>query len=292
MKVSFFLMTQKGYEVLNKFINHFGAECISTVVTSRDNNVECDYYEQIVELCMKNNIMCFNKSENYQLKGEHCFVISWRWLIKSVNAKLIVFHDSLLPKYRGFSPLVSCLINGEEKVGVSALLPTENYDEGAILGQESTNIQYPIKIQKAIELVSECYVKLVIILTEKILNNEELIGYQQNENEATYSLWRDEEDYRINWNCDATYIRRFIDSVGYPYNGASSYLDNSKVRILDATELDDVVIENRDFGKVIFIRDSKPVIVCGRGLLQINQMVDDTTKESLLPLSRFRRRFK
>jgi methionyl-tRNA formyltransferase len=48
--------------------------------------------------------------------------ISWRWMLKVSN--LIVIHDSLLPKYRGFSPLVNMLINGEDTLGVTVLFAT------------------------------------------------------------------------------------------------------------------------------------------------------------------------
>ena len=41
------------------------------------------------------------------------------------SENLIVFHDSLLPKYRGFAPLVSQLINGEEYLGVTAIFTND-----------------------------------------------------------------------------------------------------------------------------------------------------------------------
>jgi methionyl-tRNA formyltransferase len=37
---------------------------------------------------------------------------------------------------------------------------------------------------------------------------------------ATYSIWRDEADYEIDWSSDAQAIQRFINAVGYPYAGA------------------------------------------------------------------------
>ena len=53
----------------------------------------------------------------------------------------------------------------------------------------------------------------------------------------------------------------------------------------------DVKIENRTPGKVIFLIDAKPIVVCGKGLIKINEMVDDQTRQSLLPMSKFRSRF-
>ena len=52
------------------------------------------------------------------------------------------------------------------------------------------------------------------------------------------------------------------------------------------------MIENREPGKVIFIENSNPVVVCGHGLLRITELLDDETGYPLLPLSSFRTRFR
>ena len=77
--------------------------------------------------------------------------VSWRWMIKHPKNKLIVFHDSILPKYRGFAPLVNMLINGEKEIGVSAIFGADEYDSEII--SEKTTISYPIKIQKPFRLI-------------------------------------------------------------------------------------------------------------------------------------------
>ena len=56
-------------------------------------------------------------------------------------------------------------------------------------------------------------------------------------------------------------------------------------------ELIDVVIENRKSGKVIFIVDNFPIVVCGKGLLMIEELVSFDKRQSLLPLQKFRTRF-
>ena len=114
---------------------------------------------------------------------------------------------------------------------------------------------------------------------------------QQDESEATYSLWLDESDYQIDWNWDSSHIRRFIDATGYPYKGAFTYISGSKVRVFTAEEEDDVEIENRIPGKVIFCRNGEPTIVCGTGLLKLKNAVFEDTMEDVLPLHKFRTRF-
>ncbi|SUY61132.1 methionyl-tRNA formyltransferase Fmt [Clostridium sporogenes] len=252
-KITLFIMNEKGYSVLEKIINEIGNKIIDKVISYTDKNVVKDYYCEIKELCYKNEIKFYNKDEIFSINTKYSFAIGWRWIIKDAN-NLIVLHDSILPKYRGFSPLVNALINGEKELGVTALFASSNYDEGDIIDQKTINITYPIKIAQAIKIISSLYSDIVIELCEKINDNKKIDSIKQDNNNATYSLWRDSDDYFINWNDDATKIKRFVDAVGFPYNGAKALLDNKIVIIDDIDIEDDVIIENRDVGKVIFIK--------------------------------------
>ena len=223
--------------------------------------------------------------------ASHYFAISWKWMLEIKMGTLIVLHDSLLPRYRGFNPLVSALINGDRQIGVTALYAGKDFDTGDIIAQKSAEITYPIRIQRAIDIISDLYSELVNEITAKILAGKELEVYNQDLSLVTYSLWRDEMDYLIDWNRSADYIKRFIDSVGIPYKGASSYIEGTKVRILDSEVVDDVVIINRTPGKILFKRDGYPIVVCGKGLLKILELVDDEHHWDMLRDLKFRVRF-
>jgi methionyl-tRNA formyltransferase len=288
--IGLFLMTSKGLAVLEAVIRAFGSGQIAYVVSARDNNLIDDFFDRIVDHCKQNGIPHFEKRKPASLPSTYAFAISWRWLIKEVT-NLIVLHDSILPRYRGFAPLPTALIKGENEIGVTALFADEEFDRGDILGQRTSAVSYPIKIKAAIELVSHLYGDLVVEICGQILRGERLVGCKQDESQATYSLWRDEEDYRINWSTDAPSIKRFIDSVGDPYKGAASLMNGKQVRIHDAEVESDVYIEDRHVGKVLFMRKGIPVVVCGSGLLKITALCDSETQQSLLPLQRFRSRF-
>lgn len=290
-KLTLFLMSQKGHDALAHFIALFGSEPVSFVVGSTDPNIQHDYYEEIKELCKKHSVKFFDRKEKFNVDTAYTIAISWRWLIPLGQSKLIVMHDSLLPRYRGFAPLVNCLVNGEKKIGVTALFASEEYDKGDIIAQQSANISYPIKINEAIDIASVCYQKLVEKVGRKIVSGKSLQAKKQNEAEASYSLWLNEDDYDIDWNRPAKDIKRFIDAVGFPYNGAATYMDGKKLRVMDAEVIPDLAIENRKPGKVIFIQQDKPVIVCGKGLLKILSLTEDGSTQEILPLKRFRVRF-
>jgi len=170
------------------------------------------------------------------------------------------------------------------------LFASEEYDRGDIITIEAIQINYPIKIAYAIDEISNAYKKCIDKIFLAIRSGEQLIGISQNEVEATYSLWLDDEDYQIDWSLDSFHISRFVDAVGSPYSGAYSLVNGEKLRILDVEPLPDVVIENRTPGKVISVVDGQPTIVCGHGLLKITNMQREDGS-SALPLKKFRTRF-
>ncbi len=291
MKVALYLMSKKGYKVLSALIENGYKAMISAVIYSTDKNVENDYADEIIQLCKECKIDFFDRKNNKVIIADYFIAISWRWLIEKENSSLIVIHDSLLPKYRGFAPLVNMLINKEKFIGVTALFATKEYDKGDMIYQSKTAIEYPIRINEAIDIIVNNYIDVVLKIFSTLMQGTILPRNPQNETQASYSLWRDEDDYHIDWNKDAYCILDFINAVSYPYKGAYSYVDNKKIRILEAEIKMDVCIENRDCGKVIFIEKGYPVVVCKTGLLKLKNVVYDDNYIEAIPFSKFRLKF-
>lgn len=275
-KTGFYLMGLKGLSCLKAIAGESDSsilDSVSFIVAARDKSIQNDYFELIRLLAKSRQLLFYEKSQAPEnLVADFIFAIGWRWLIHGSEDRLIVFHDSILPKYRGFNPLVTALIEGDRQIGVTAILANREFDRGNIIGVKKTSIGYPLKIEKAINLVSELYADL-LIETLGLLQAETVTGTAQEETMASYSLWRSDEDYQVDWTQDASRIRRFVDAVGYPYNGAVTSYNSETIRIIDVAEKDDLQIVNRQPGKFIFIENNKPVVVCGTGLLQIEKAV-------------------
>lgn len=123
---------------------------------------------------------------------------------------------------------------------------------------------------------------------------EDSEGEIQDERLASFSLWRDERDYLLDWSWSASRIRRFVDAVGEPYAGALAEGGGVRYRVAEVEEVPDVLVEDRvaHIGKVIFTRDEKPVIVCGDGLVAVKRLTLDETGEDVdLSSFRFRTNF-
>ena len=147
------------------------------------------------------------------------------------------------------------------------------------------------KIENVIKKIGDLYFELTQSILLKLKLNGNLCGISQDNTRASYSVWRDEEDYRINWKASSEEIAHFINCLSFPYKGASAIYNNEIIRIMEAEVEPDVEIANRDVGKVLFIIDKKPGVICGVGLLRIDVAVDDKGL-SILPFSSFRTRLK
>lgn len=290
-KFGFFILGYKGYKCLQTFVDKFGSEYVSFVVSDRDANIEQDYYESIQLLCEANHIKFSNRRGYVDGVDLFRFAIGWRWIIPNQD-NLIVFHDALLPRYRGFAPLVNALINGEKRIGVSALLAESQYDCGDILGQKSIAIKYPKKIMDAIEDVSLLYVDVLLEVAQKLIVGTNLNAVKQDDLKSSYSPWRDELDYAMNWRQSAGYLSRFVDAVGYPYKGAVTTMKGRLIRVIEAQVMPDVNVEDRSahVGKVLFMDEGRPTVICGEGLLQLKEVADESG-DSLVGKIPFRTRF-
>jgi methionyl-tRNA formyltransferase len=293
MKLLIYSLGEKGYRVVKALYESTGDHELVCVI-GQDCAVDKDYSSELSGFCSLNKIKCY-KREEFALERsvyDLALAVGWRWIIKGVpEKKLIVFHDSLLPRYRGFAPLVTALINKEKVTGVTALFGAKDYDTGNIVLQKTMDINYPTKIEVEIHNISNIYAEMAAELVAKCNGNVgNLLGYQQDEAKASYSLWLDEEDYRINWGGDAKDVEHFISCVGYPYRGATAVLNGERVRITKGIARADVKIENRTPGKVITLESGLPVVVCGSGLITLIEVWGESG-ESLLPLKYFRSRF-
>lgn len=288
--LTLFTMTRRGYQLLADTVEAF-RPLFSKVVIGRDAALDDDYCAQTAALCEEHRIPWCERGSHHTTVTEYAMAVGWRWMIDFDPTRLIVFHDSLLPRYRGFNPLVSCLINGDTRLGVTALFGATDYDRGDIISQHAAEIAYPCTIARAIEEVAACYRAAAYDVLNRVASGTPLTGTPQDESAASYSLWRDEADYRIDWHDSATRLERCVDALGSPYSGACTLVNGSLAKVLAARALPDVAIENRTAGKVLRIEDGRPVVVCDNGLLRIDALVDAASGASLLPLARLRSRF-
>lgn len=294
-RITAFLMTEKGFLFLKEAFEHGFDSIFQQVVVGKDKAVQKDYADDIIQLCQKSKVPVYerNQKEVLSLSSPLGLAIGWRWLIPEAQfPNIIVFHDSLLPKYRGFAPTVNALINGEQEIGTTALWATTDYDEGPIIAQEKIRIEYPITIQKAIELQACLYTKLGVNILRDLAQGKALNAIEQDHEKASFSIWRDEQDYQLDWSMDAARLERTVHALGFPYSGAQSFVEGfGWVRIWDAKASYDYHHEIIHPGKVFKKENDGLWVICGKGSLKLLEVTLEEDGSPFQPKA-FRLRFK
>ena len=143
----------------------------------------------------------------------------------------INIHPSLLPKYRGATPVPAALLAGERQSGVTILFTVKKLDAGAIISQEATAVD-PNEL--AGELTTRYFdlgATLVWGALEK-LRDPAFEGTPQNESEVTHCRKIDKSDGRIDWSLPAEDIfNRF--RAYHPWPGTFTFHDGRRIQITD-----------------------------------------------------------
>ena len=261
---------------------------IGSIVTYRQPDDQARSFERLCSLAQRLSINLLETHHPVLHPENLTFLVGWQHLLPQVTPSTVVFHDSVLPRYRGFAPTVTALIKGDREIGVTALTPTDVIDQGPIIAQRAVPISYPIKIQTALEFQAGLMADIAVDIIEQWKCGE-LSSKPQQEEMATLSIWRDDADYEIDWSNSADAIERFVNAVGHPYAGARTTVDGTEtIRVLDVTALPDMPFEIRDAGKIWRLDNGRPTVVCGYGMLRIDSCLGENGSEFLFQRLRSR----
>ena len=141
----------------------------------------------------------------------------------------INIHSSLLPKYRGASPIQYAILEGNEKTGVTIIEMNEKLDEGDIISQKDIEIGNTDTASSLHNKLSDLGANLLLKTLPKIFENK-IKCTPQNHNSATYSKILKKEDGKIDWNKNADEIERMVRAL-YPWPGVCAVIKDQGSRI-------------------------------------------------------------
>ncbi|MEY7971200.1 methionyl-tRNA formyltransferase [Saccharomonospora xinjiangensis] len=166
-------------------------------------------------------------------------------------------HDSLLPAYAGFSPLIWALLNGEKEVGVTAHLMDSELDAGPILAQKAVEVgphdTATDLFHKTVELIEP----LVTESLDAISSGRALLRPQERKL-ASFFHKRSIEDSRIDWTWPASDIERLVRAQSDPYPNAFTYYRGERLRITKT------FVTEKAYGGTpgrVFIREGNGVVI-------------------------------
>ena len=194
-------------------------------------------------------------------------------LLDNVTLGVWGIHNSLLPKYRGGSPLVWQLINREKAIGSSFFKFSRGMDDGVILDQVKIENADTMTIGEASDSIEQAWISKVPNIWKDFCKGN-INPVAQNNSEASYCAQRQETDGLIDWARNAKDVDAFIRAQDVPYPRAFFKIDEKIVRVVNHS------VDARKIygtcGQVFQIMDNRVVICCGDSTaIQISKVLID-----------------
>jgi len=190
-------------------------------------------------------------------------------------------HPSLLPLYRGASPIQSAILNGEQETGVTIMLMDEKMDHGPILNQ----IKYPLTGEETNESLHQELAKIGVPLLLQTITDflgGQLTPIEQDHNQATFCKSISKEDAKIDWSQPAKIIRRKIYAF-YPWPATWTSYNGKRLKIFPPVEIKKLTNQENNSSRVgaASIQDNSLLILCGEDSLIIKRLQLEGKKEML-----------
>ena len=250
MRLAVACASQRGYRFLRR-LTKLVPDADLAVFSFREESVEPPFLDDIRCLALSRNAQFI---ETRRVDGSRAlpfwsstavdlmFVVGWRYLIppnvyERPRRGTFVFHDSMLPRYRGFSPTVWAICNGEDHTGASLFAIAPDVDSGHLVDQRRVPIGPDDTITMVAERVTQAYLGLLDDNLWSLLDGSARLRPQDN-SAATYVRKREESDHQIDWTWPATRIHNLIRAVTNPYPGARTRCNGRQLRVWSARRID------------------------------------------------------
>lgn len=176
----------------------------------------------------------------------------------------INIHGSLLPQYRGASPIQTALINGDIKTGITLMLLDREMDHGPILAQETIKIEeddtYPLLSYK----MAKKGLDLLINTIPKYIKGE--IMPQPQAGSPTFTKLLTREDGRINFNKTGAEIYNQYRGL-YPWPGIWCKWNEKRLKLIKINKSDEIIPPGN-----AQVENNRIYIGCGHDSIEINEL--------------------
>lgn len=142
-------------------------------------------------------------------------------------------HDSLLPAYAGFSPLIWALLNDEKEVGVTAHMMDETLDAGDIVLQRAVPVGPRDTTADLFHRTLDLFGPITVDALELIASGR-TDWTPQDRSRASFFHKRADEDCRIDWTWTAEELDRLVRAQCDPYPNAYTYHRGERLRVVGA----------------------------------------------------------
>ena len=177
-------------------------------------------------------------------------------------APCINLHASLLPKYRGASPIQESLLNDDNYTGVTSMLMEEGLDSGDILGFQYLKVTSTMEVSEAFDKLSQIAAKLTITTLD---NFEKIKPLKQNDSEVSFCKKIKKEDGIVDFSDAKKLILKYKAYSYWPGVFLASELKLKDIELNEESSL------NKQ-GEILEIKKDYIVIGCEKGSLKIKTL--------------------
>jgi methionyl-tRNA formyltransferase len=177
----------------------------------------------------------------------------------------INLHASLLPKYRGASPIQGVLLEGEKKTGVTTMRMEEGLDSGPILLQEETQIRSYETTDRLAKRLAELGAEVVVATLDQ-LETGKLKERRQRDESASYSPKVAKTDGRVNWALHAEEIYNRLRAFT-PWPGLSGNFRARPLKIVWGVPMSWEEAPFGGTGTFLGLRQGRVAVLCGGGTI-------------------------
>ena len=166
-------------------------------------------------------------------------------------------HPSLLPMYRGATPIPAAIIGGDKETGVTIMLMDAGMDTGPIITQIIVGIEADDTTESLTKKLAQAGVRLLGEALPLWFDGS-LKPQPQDGSKATYTAHITKEDGNINWEMSAVQISRRVRAF-YPWPGCNTWWQGKLLKVLEVVPLHGQ--RTTSPGKVIVLGSGYPAIV-------------------------------
>lgn len=208
-----------------------------------------------------------------EIKPDLCVVVAYGKLIGEKYLAVprlgfINIHPSLLPAYRGPSPIQSALLDGCSGTGVSLMLLDKEMDHGPVLAQEDWTIPAGTDEPFCEAALAKKGAELLVKTLPRIADGS-ITPHEQNHAQATFTKKFTRQDGRLDWTASAPTIANRIRALG-TNPGTWTTWNSKTLNIFHAHPLESVTPAYPP--GTVFDHGGHLVVSCGTGSLIIDEL--------------------
>lgn len=179
-------------------------------------------------------------------------------------------HASLLPKYRGASPIQWTVLDGCEYSGVTTMLMDEGIDTGDILETATVKLDERETGGSLFDRLSLVGAKLLVETLDKAEAGQ-LHPVKQDDSQSSYVRMIDKSFGLMDFTRPVEVLERKVRALN-PWPSAFTHMDEKLLKIWDATVIQDNNVKAGDYGKVKTDGKTCFMVACDGGYLSVNEL--------------------